>query len=69
MLHAPWLFMGQPDKLIAHDGSIVLKPYLTFVRDEWNSPMLTEIFLESTRDQDQQKACIEPLFEKSWAGI
>ncbi len=69
--HSVLLLNGFYEKAeIDQGGSAhLIEHYLTFVGKEWNSPLITDIYLETGKDKFHQKSCVEPLFERVWGGI
>ncbi len=65
------LFSGHQEKaqMNKRSSAHLIEHYLTFVGKEWNSPLITDIYLETGKDKLQQKSCVEPLFERVWGGI
>ncbi len=69
--HLVMLFSGHEEKaqMNKRGSAHLIEHYFTFVGQEWNSALITDIYLETGTDKLRQKSCVDPLFEKVWGGI
>ena len=62
--HSVMLLSGHKELAQSDEGGSarLIEHYMTFVGEEWNSPLITDIYLEKGNNSLAQSSCVDPLF-------